>query len=136
MAEQAKVIIPKEVAEAIEKITSVPNGQPWNIEVIRSNAEDIPSSFYGIIWRWITRGKITGGLREYFTALVNGYEVEQTPEEQLREYYEGSIRYEEECHNLGKHDRANTYYSERLGVETTLNKLGIEIEGINANTAE
>ncbi|MCY7910944.1 DUF1642 domain-containing protein [Bacillus inaquosorum] len=62
-------------------------------------------------------------------ALVNGYEVEKTPEEKVREYHRSlvcdmdrALSYEEE----------GNYRSAIEAVEETLNLLGIKIEGVNA----
>jgi len=46
--------------------------------------------------------------------LIIGYEVEQTPEENVTEYYK------------------NGGHIERIVVRETLNRLGIKIEGVNA----
>ena len=63
------------------------------------------------------------------SALVNGYEVELTPEEKVREY----------CTTVGQafrdrhSDEGASYNSGRLtGIRTTLTLLGIKIEGVNA----
>lgn len=64
-------------------------------------------------------------------ALLDGYEVEQTPEEKLREYYELSnfLRYDKE--DLVPTVRQRMI-GEQMGVRKTLNILGIKVEGINA----
>jgi len=56
-------------------------------------------------------------------AIFYGYEVEQTPEEKLREYYESL-------------DMQSREADEAYGVRETLNILGITIEGINADKTE
>ncbi|MEC1584417.1 hypothetical protein P9D80_03440 [Bacillus spizizenii] len=62
-------------------------------------------------------------------ALVNGYEVEKTSEEKVREYHQSLV-----CDM----DRALSYEDEGNcrsaieAVEETLNLLGIKIEGVNA----
>lgn len=60
-------------------------------------------------------------------ALVNGYEIYQTPEDKVREY----------CEKLKKHSlnetKGETTYTERLvGVLKTLELLDVQIEGVNA----
>lgn len=53
-------------------------------------------------------------------ALVIGYEVEQTPEDKVRNYYD-------ECSRSADEGIRN----ERFGIRNTLNILGIKIEGVN-----
>ncbi|MED0799379.1 hypothetical protein P4T18_18380 [Bacillus inaquosorum] len=61
-------------------------------------------------------------------ALVNGYEVEKTPEEKVRDFYESF--------NTGFgtfHSETHFRYEEyQRVIKSTLNFLGIEIEGVNA----
>lgn len=130
MAEQAKVTLPKEVAEAIEEIRSegfTDYAIVTTTDAFSPTPPCYPEQASEELASW-TRG---GNHDLLLSALVNGYEVEQSPEEELREYYEGLVRCEEECRNVGKYPVADEYYSRRIGVITTLNKLGIEIEGIN-----
>ncbi|MGN9867377.1 hypothetical protein [Bacillus swezeyi] len=60
-------------------------------------------------------------------ALINGYEVEKTPEEKVREFYDsfecGPLMYPAEMSF-----RNETY---RRIIKCTLNRLGIKISGIN-----
>ncbi|XAG96631.1 hypothetical protein U9I19_000220 [Bacillus phage KKP_4049] len=66
------------------------------------------------------------------TALINGYEVEKTPEEQIKEYHEEALK----CHRESKYEwdvESMQYHSGRIdGVRKTLDILGIKIEGVNA----
>lgn len=67
---------------------------------------------------------------ELAKALINGYEVEKSPEERLRDYYEYLKDGEESVVRYG-----GSGAQLRQGwqsVETTLDTLGIKIEGINA----
>ncbi|XAG96154.1 hypothetical protein U7128_000218 [Bacillus phage KKP_4050] len=68
----------------------------------------------------------------FATALVNGYEVEKTPEEQIKEYHEEALK----CHRESKYEwdvESMQYHSGRIdGVRKTLDILGIKIEGVNA----
>ncbi|MEK3817478.1 hypothetical protein [Bacillus sp. FSL K6-1284] len=52
-------------------------------------------------------------------ALINGYEVEKTPEEKVREYYES-------------HGGSPSAEERKAAIRETLYKLGIKIEGVNA----
>jgi hypothetical protein len=62
-------------------------------------------------------------------ALVNDYELEKTPEEEVREYYNKNLSILRDT-NSSDYDRqcAN---SKCTAINTTLNKLGRKIEGIN-----
>ncbi|TWM68763.1 DUF1642 domain-containing protein [Bacillus licheniformis] len=52
-------------------------------------------------------------------ALINGYEVEKTPEEKVREFYES-------------HGGSPSAMERKAAIRETLYKLGIKIEGVNA----
>ncbi|MGO4897543.1 hypothetical protein ACG2QI_23025 [Bacillus sp. GM2] len=52
-------------------------------------------------------------------ALINGYEVEKTPEEKVREFYES-------------HGGSPSAEERKAAIRETLYKLGIKIEGVNA----
>lgn len=117
-----RITLPKDVAEAIESIKSAFNGQAYSIDVIWSNAQNTPESDYGVIWRWITKEEGADGVPQYFNALVNGYDVEQTPEEKVQEYYK----------NLRNSCEGSFYWEQANVVEITLDLLGIAIEGVNA----
>jgi len=115
-----KVTLPKEVAEAIGHYR----------EKGMSNASIIATAVtYGS-----TVGKggalvsfvleTVGNSDLLMSALVNGYEVEQTPEDRLRDYYD----------RLDKRPLSETppgWYT-ACGVRNTLDILGIKIEGVNA----
>ncbi|WP_332606816.1 hypothetical protein [Bacillus spizizenii] len=61
-------------------------------------------------------------------ALVNGYEIEKTPEEKVREFYDG-FKGDPQKYPAETHSRCKT--SQRV-IKCTLNLLGIEIKGVNA----
>lgn len=130
MAEQARVTIPKEVAEAIE-------GMRRKL----TNLLIVVSVYGGVSYTETPYIREIEILRHYFistdsedlllSALVNGYEVEQSPEEQLREYYGNIVEYEECWREVSDFDAVNECMAERDGVINTLGILGITIEGIN-----
>ncbi|MED4787562.1 hypothetical protein P9429_11770 [Bacillus atrophaeus] len=62
-------------------------------------------------------------------ALVNGYEVEKTPEEKVREYFE---RLEYERANAQCLEEESRYWFMKEAVRETLEAVGIKIEGVNA----
>ncbi|MEC1625494.1 hypothetical protein P9E08_08885 [Bacillus mojavensis] len=63
-------------------------------------------------------------------ALVNGYEVEKTPEERVREYYYDLRRAEDRLEERG--ESGSQFRQGWQSVGETLNLLGIKIEGVNA----
>ncbi|URO01734.1 hypothetical protein 268TH002_37 [Bacillus phage 268TH002] len=65
-------------------------------------------------------------------ALVNGYEVEKTPEEKVREYYEKTKRTRDERHLAGDIEGKRFHDGTLVGVCNTLDYTGIKIEGVNA----
>ncbi|MGE0910417.1 hypothetical protein ACQGRJ_10250 [Bacillus atrophaeus] len=131
-----EVIVNNEVKneEADEMKPTITKQQAEAIEELRINYSD-----EGIL-RSYTNDSLTVGenncrclyeldLLMLAAALVNGYEVEKTPEEKMREYHRSlvcdmdrALSYEEE----------GNYRSAIEAVEETLNLLGIEIEGVNA----
>ncbi|KXZ22435.1 hypothetical protein P4T89_12485 [Bacillus nakamurai] len=65
-------------------------------------------------------------------ALINGYETEATPEEKLREYYDGIKRSRDERHLAGDIEGKRHNVGVLTGISNTLYILGIKIEGVNA----
>ncbi|MCY7794146.1 hypothetical protein MOB54_02750 [Bacillus spizizenii] len=66
-------------------------------------------------------------------ALVNGYEVEATPEESVREYYEKTKRTRDEKHSAGDRGGRQFYNGVLNGIVSTISILGIHIEGVNVH---
>lgn len=64
--------------------------------------------------------------------LVNGYEVEKTPEEKVREYYEAVRNLWEERYLAGDTEGKRFHAGALVGICTTLGIFGIKIEGVNA----
>ncbi|MED1742030.1 hypothetical protein P4U97_21470 [Bacillus swezeyi] len=62
-------------------------------------------------------------------ALINGYEVEKTPEEKLRQWFEEEREIGDEYYNRGEEHRSQEVVQTIID---TLNILGIKIEGVNA----
>jgi len=114
----AKVTVTKKVAEAIEDVRKMYRDS----EIIATIEIDRGCTAYGS--KMPTLIKFTrqaeGNLDLIMQALVNGYEVEKSPEEKIREYYESL------------NDEFTYEPKERDGIEQTLNLLGIKIGGVNA----
>jgi len=111
-----KVILPREVAEAIENIRM----QGFeNCNIVRAVTHSNPPYDDVDLERLIAFAN--RNFDDLIISLAAGYEVEKTPEEIIRDDYEqfdpGTLEY-----------RAGL----RDGIVRTLNTLGIKIEGVNA----
>lgn len=133
-----KVTLPRDVAEAIEKLREygweqanlLNAGEFINID--RPTLAEIGGEHVGFpIAEWLSKD-FHANYPNYVSALVNGYEVEQPPEEQLREYYDNLITSTNEMITEGRTVGSMLPSAERVGIERTLAILGIQIEGINA----
>jgi predicted mannosyl-3-phosphoglycerate phosphatase (HAD superfamily) len=123
-----KVKLPREVAEAIEKIREK-GGR--NYAIIRAAIKlSEASAEEKVISDWVIKN-FQDNLDALIIALVNGYEIEKSPEDKVREYYEGLIE--------TKTDSLNDPYTRELAayeasaVVKTLNLLDIKIPGVNAD---
>lgn len=67
----------------------------------------------------------------FATALVNGYEVEKTPEEKIKEYYEEVLRSQRESQDEADIESAEYCSGVIDGVTETLTILGVDIKGVN-----
>lgn len=67
----------------------------------------------------------------FATALVNGYEVEKTPEERIKEYYEEVLRSQRESQDEADIESAEYCSGVIDGVTATLTILGVDIKGVN-----
>ncbi len=118
-----KVVLPKEVAEQLVDL------RKHHI----SNATILSSSYNGEF-----DGSIYADLGDYvcgpnfdnfLAALVNGYEVEKSPEDKLREYYEWAEKSRQKFADSEDFTRADARLD---GLLSALDILGIKVEGINA----
>lgn len=121
-----KVILPRDVAEAIEKLRSY-GFSNWNVMDKAQGAICSEPDLTLHKWAFAEEGEGTPDV--LMSALVNGYTIEQTREEKVREYYEESINRKDNAKMEYIRDRA---CSEAVGILTTINILGIKIEGVNA----
>ncbi|MFD9274442.1 hypothetical protein ACFWA2_14505 [Bacillus subtilis] len=114
-----KPTITKEQAGAIQIFM---DGGKEKSDLLRIHAKD----------RWIEEFSCLNDLDllTLAAALVNGYEVEKTPEEKLREYYESL--WSDYCDSDDPFIEV-ACESARAAVKETLNLLGIKIEGVNVN---
>jgi hypothetical protein len=117
-----KVVLPKEVADAMDEIQ-----KRWGGESLR----DLPQ-IYSLRDEFEFCAVIADYSRtdgnKYFEAVVHGYVAEKSPEEKVREYYESITK-----RNVTTNQFEMGYEAGVLdAVPTVLNFLGIKIEGINA----
>ncbi|WP_102271345.1 hypothetical protein [Cytobacillus massiliigabonensis] len=116
-----KVTLPREVAEAIE---SLRNRGESDQDIVTYGIERYSFSDAGIIYSY---GKTN--FHELMSALVNGFEAEKSPEEKVREYYE---HVKQEYFEAVDGRERREYLGKYSAVKTTLDLLGIQIEGVNA----
>jgi hypothetical protein len=110
-----KVKLPKKVADAIESIkTRIGDRGLYNYPSIALHAPN--NKEYKIINDFIT--KSDENFKKYFHALLDGYELEPTPEEIVRRQYQQYLK-------TDKYVSANAYIE-------LLTILDIKIEGVNA----
>lgn len=115
-----KVIVSKEVAEAIKECER--NYIPIDT-TLKFHAQDALTGKYTPLQ--------TLTISELASALINGYEIEKTPEEMIRWYFDECTSTEIRIRDWGFSYDANHYAGEKVGIKNTLNILGITIEGIN-----
>lgn len=110
MTNETKIVsLPKEVAEAIEKYL-----EEFSKEALLRNFCD--PKF--ICWAPRCKALSRIDLDKLMVALVNGYEVELSPEDKVAEYYESLFG-------------ANQFDKKEFVLVKTLNLLGIKIPGVN-----
>jgi hypothetical protein len=118
-----KVTLPKEVAEAIENYRSQGFS---NASIIATavTSGGVGSRSKALVY-FVTAEK--GNSDVLMRALVNGFDVEKTPEIMLREYWEDVITRWEDA------DKGERYYEgSHDAIITVLGILGIKIAGVNA----
>ena len=115
-----KVTIPREVAEAIEYAKSVHTSLTNILNDVFNCGGSEDSKILPLV-------EYFGGNEELLmSALVNGYEIEQTPEERLRDIFIGAAN-----DRLSARSDGEYYVGMMDGIRTALNTLGIKIVGIN-----
>ncbi|MGG0052945.1 hypothetical protein [Bacillus atrophaeus] len=135
-----EVIVNNEVKneEADEMKPTITKQQAEAIEELRINYSD-----EGIL-RSYTNDSLTVGenncrclyeldLLTLAAALVNGYEIEATPEEKVREYFEKTKRRRDERDLVGDHEGRRFHNGVLDGIISTISILGIRIEGVNVH---
>jgi len=115
-----KVIVPKDVAHAIVGLRGVFSNSEdilTNLSLMERRYESGNDGWYGAIVNYC---KVPEQRANYLRAVLNGYQIELTPEEAIKDLYE--IHKSADYYNNGV----------RYGITETLDALGITIEGVNA----
>ncbi|MEX3713517.1 DUF1642 domain-containing protein [Cytobacillus horneckiae] len=122
-----KVILPSDVAEAIEKHR---NDGCSNYEILQQASGAVFTHSLLVIKRWAFDRDGEGSPDKLMSALASGYKIEQSPEEKLRALY---LNAKKEL-SRSVHGSGNCIvYQERMQtILKTLNILDKQIEGINA----
>lgn len=123
-----KVTVTKEVAEAIEYLRKQFSEYQDGATFIADHAE----AYLSVADRWEGKAEPLNdvGIVTFARAVLNGYEVVITPEEKVREYYEGLKLAEDKAE---RHCRSGSQHRQGwISVTETLNILGIKIRGVNA----
>lgn len=110
-----KVKLKREVAEAIETLRTPSNGFSNYAIIGMMNDHRESMKEIVVINNHMGQGKMHPD--DLIAALVNGYEVEETPEEKVRRYYE---------------NHAEKVGNGKTVVLNVLHLLEIQIEGVNA----
>jgi hypothetical protein len=106
---KAPVLVPKNVAEALEHMLKIHDTKSATLKAIQQNGDIGKNST--LIYQHFNRD-----MEQVFDALAYGYIVEMTPEEKLREYYSSP----------------STKLYEQAVMRTTLTIMGLKVEGVNA----
>lgn len=122
-----KPTLPREVANAIE---SARKEDRDNFAIMRQAHGAVFTDDLLTLKRYAFLGEHGGTPDLLMSALINGYEVEQSPEDKLREYYEHILSDLRSC--IPHTDNHSRNLDKVVTVRTTLNTLGIKIDGINA----
>ena len=127
------VRLPKNVAEAIERVwyavqddiaTKHMRLTNWNF--LKDEVEGHQVLDYD--WKTLMGYAETYPLN-YMQALVIGYEIEETPEDTVRNAFQHALN---EIESLGDHPQVEHWKGMKSGIIITLGALNIKIEGVNA----
>lgn len=117
-----KAIITKEQAKAIEYLRTTVPYYDTDEKLIISHAETLMPKGHGSESTWGPQSAALNGmpLSTFSRAILNGYEIEKTPEEEVAALY---------------HAYGNIFetFDEgvQFGIKQTLSRLGIKVKGVN-----
>jgi DNA integrity scanning protein DisA with diadenylate cyclase activity len=123
-----KIIVPKQVANAIAHYVALADTKTEALQdILRLGYEAERSE---IILRYFEHD-----YDELMEALICGYEVEKSPEEKVREFYE-HVKSEREALSYYAPEYYRNYekfWTMERTIKMTLNRLGIYIDGVNSD---
>jgi DNA integrity scanning protein DisA with diadenylate cyclase activity len=123
-----KIVLPKNVATALAHYVNLADSK-------HEAFTDILSLGYEAERSELILRHFEHDFDELMEALICGYEVEKSPEEKVRDYYE-YVKSERETlqgySTEGLRQHADRYRSAELAIRNTLDLLGIKIAGVNA----
>jgi len=123
----SKVCLPKEVAEDIEEIRRLRNNSyllDTRNFLGQKSCVNIPYEYEGGKIAAYLADDIDNNFAVYASAIINGYVVEKSPEENIRDYYAAinrKIAEKQDAYDHGVRD----------GIKYTVAILGITVEGVN-----
>lgn len=122
-----KIKVSREVADAIETLGRARDEIGLSVnDQLHLHAERI--------WKSTERAPLNElSLEEFATALIVGYEVEMTPHQKIAKEYADAEQ--ERLAGLDLEDTCLIYQNLgiEMGIEFTLNALGVVVEGVNDN---
>lgn len=124
MYRMEKVKISKLLVEGIKSIQACyKSGIEFDIEAL-GNEQAANCAGIKVVYDFVHVSR--ENMRLYFSALVNGYEVEETPEDKVKNYFKSiAISHSDDQYVVGFNLGA------RKAIIETLNLLNIKIDGIN-----
>lgn len=126
-----KVIVTKEVAEAIEDVRKA---QYTNADIIADIINDRGHTAYGTLMPTLIEfsRQSESNIDVLMQALVNGYEIEKTAEDKLAGLYKGAKSSARMYAALDEWSNCKAEEGKAKGIQLALDTLGIKIEGVNA----
>jgi hypothetical protein len=119
----SKVKLPKDVAKAINILKTC---DLTNFEIVTEVSNNHTHGIYADI----IYSHVNGDMDELMSALVNGYEVEKSPEDLVRSTYEGAKNWARNADHLPEKD-VKYKLGVMDGIHQTLKAYGITVEGVN-----
>lgn len=117
------VTVSKEVAEAIEYLQK-------DVEYGFSEFMRVKSQSGWTTSKASPLNKVE--IKTLASALINGYQVEKSPEEQVREFYDKCRTNSEIAYEQGEYRQSEYLNGQVNGISLTLQMLGIKIKGVNS----
>lgn len=122
-----KVKVTREIAEAIVDVREMYTDS----QIIAEIENDRGCTAYGTLMLTLVKfsRQAEGNIDLIMRALVNGYEIEKTPEERVRDKYAQILVWKRVHRKDGEYGAAD---GREDGFRMALEALGIKIEGVNA----